>query len=74
MNQEIITRKREELKREMIAAGFKVSGLVDKSIDLLLENLKTQKVEAGTEVQRRGHLLPGFIAVTQDYLFFFQKG
>jgi len=73
MDKEVVKSKREELKRAMVGAGFTVSSTIDKSIDLLLENLRVQKVEAGAEVRRTGQFLPGFLAVTQDYVFFSKR-
>ena len=73
MSKSSLEAKREELKRAMRAAGFKVSKAVDESIDLLLERTREQKVEAGTEITRSMDMRPGFLAVTQDYMIFSKR-
>jgi hypothetical protein len=73
MSRSSLESKREELKRTMRAAGFKVSNAIDESIDLLLERTREQIVEAGTEITRSMDVRPGFLAITQDYMLFAKR-
>lgn len=73
MDNDTIKIQRDELKRNMSAAGFVISSAAEESIDLLLERTTEQAIEVGTEIVRKGHYLPGFLAVTQDHLIFSKR-
>ena len=60
-----------ELRKAAHSAGFLISSMVDISIELLLERTREQQVVAGVQVVANNDSLPGFFAVTQDYLIFF---